>query len=63
MTLKELIAQSGVSQCKISQILGITQPAVYKWLNKGTIPKRIRIDALANVLNVEKVILLQTIYN
>ncbi len=63
MTLKELFANAGISQCKISQLLGITQPAVSKWLKKGSIPKRMRIDALANILNVEKVLILQTIYN
>lgn len=63
MAFKELLKDSGITQQELAIRLNISQAAISKWINHKVIPRTRNIVQLAGILNLDKMVLLQTFYN
>ena len=49
--LDELLSQAGISRYKLSQLLGMSQPAVQQWFSRGSVPAKhlLRISKVTGI--------------
>lgn len=63
MTFKQLLKQKGFTQEQLADELQITQVAVSKWVCGKSTPTRDNMLKIANVLNVDTMLVIKCFYN
>ena len=59
--LKELIKSRGIKQQWLAEQIGVTRLTISNWVNGKYIPKPEHIEKLAEILNVDKQIIIHAI--
>ena len=63
MTFKELLMQQGITQLQLAEKADITQKSVSKWVCGKSIPKKENMKKIAQALNINELIVIQSFYN
>lgn len=63
MTFKDLLVQQNVTQVQLATKINVQQVTVSKWVCGKSIPKKDKMKKIAQALNINELIVIQSFYN
>ena len=63
MTFRELLARQGFTQVQLANKINVQQVTVSKWVCGKSIPTKDKMKKIAQALNINELIVIQSFYN